>query len=232
MSFTDMMNTARADREAGKTPGSFTPPPFGRYVAVLKDGAIAKSKAGNKQCWLEWVFLEGEEKGRIDRQFHRLEGGKRLDVSLSYFEKELSLMEVDTKACTSDEDYSDAINALVRRHPMVTYVVKRGKGLDKEGQPYINKNVSEFLGDFEGDLPEDIEARAGVEGASEAAGDNNAVPEAPQIDVAVGVKFKYSAPDGKVYTGTIKNLNINDESVDFPFHSKIKLDKLVEPVAG
>lgn len=229
MSFQDLMNKARQDRAEGKTPGDFEQLPFGRYVCVLVDGALAKSKANNQQVWLEWLILEGEEKGKKDRQFHRLEGNKS-EISIAILEKELTTMEIDTSVLGVEEwqeALRDVINSLVRRRPMVTYVVKKGKKKDPQGNWYVNKNVVDFMGDFEGDLPEDMQAKGSTQASAEASADN--IPEAPQVNVEVGAKFKYKAPDGNTHVGEIKQCNYNEETVDFPFHKGIPLDNLVEP---
>ncbi len=214
MTFKEIMAKAKENRDSGGFSKGLEP---GIYLCYLKEAFYNESKSGNPQINMDWVVMEGQYKGDIERQFHRLTG-KRIDVAISIMLQEFTAMDVDGYGCETEGDFKGVCEDLTNKHPMVKLQIAK----NKKDPRFINKNVIEGLGKYDGPL-EDVPAF-----------DRNdqGIPEEPAetSQLAVGVKVKYMY-DKKSQTAVISSVNQKEGTVNFLYHQNVNISDILEVIS-
>lgn len=214
ITFAEAMKRVRERKDSGGFSKGLEP---GIYLCYLKEAFYNESKSGNPQINIDWVVMEGQYKGDIERQFHRLSGNK-VEVAISYMLQEFTAMDVDGYGCETEEDFKGVCEELTSKHPMVKLQAERSK----KNPRFINKNVIEGLGKYDGPL-EDVPAFDP---------NDQGIPEEPAetSQLAVGVKVKYMY-EKKVQTAAISSINQKEQKVNFLYHQNVPITDILEVIS-
>lgn len=214
MTFKEIMDKVRENRDSGGFSKGLEP---GTYICYLKEAFYNESKKGNPQINMDWVVMEGQCTGDTQRQFHRLSGNK-VEKAIGYMLKEFTAMDVDGYGSQTEEDFKEVCEDLTSKHPIVKLKVARSKN----DPNFINKNVIEGLGNYDGPL-EDVPAFDP---------NDQGIPEEPAetSQLAVGVKVKYMY-EKKSQTAVISSVNQKDGTVNFLYHQNVPITDILEVIS-
>lgn len=202
LNFKEKMAKAKADAQSG---GNYENLPVDTYNMQLTQAFVNQSKGKRNQTNFDWKVLEGEYADKTHRSFDNLDH----EVGLAIFVQNMEKMGVDASECESLEDIDAMVKNIASKGPIFTITIFEKKG-------YVNTKLVEFLGYAEEgeDVPD---AQAQAEAPSE--------PETPSIGIGSSVQYKV---DDKVITGTIKEIDFENETLDFAFHKGIPLADVVQ----
>jgi hypothetical protein len=203
--FKSMMAKAKEDASKGGSSKELEP---GSYTCILKQAFVNKSKAGKLQGNFDYEVVEGDYKGTSHRVFRNLEH----EVGRSILVSDLEKFGYDAGVCESEHDLDDMLKSCALSHPAAVLTIYTKNG-------YTNTKVVEFLGYVKTDEETEAEPAPAPTKPEKTKPIKQEIPEVPEeeeaVDIVVGLTVFYEK-DGKTLKGTIKAINVENETVDFP----------------